>query len=117
MAKKNGAELLVEALCRGLADHVAQQVPLDELVCAGRVDRAVAARSQQQSGLLATELPNDLSVEIDGVRHGSDAEFFVPGWDRRLEYDLLGRSRTSGHEGHLFFQVTFAMGPHKHETY
>jgi hypothetical protein len=35
----------------------------------------------------------------------------------RLEYDLLGRSFTPEREGHLLFQVTFAMGPHKHETY
>lgn len=35
----------------------------------------------------------------------------------RLEYDLLGRSFVAGDEGRLFFQVTFAMGPHKHETY
>ena len=35
----------------------------------------------------------------------------------RLEYDLLGRSFAPEREGHLLFQVTFAMGPHKHETY
>jgi hypothetical protein len=35
----------------------------------------------------------------------------------RLEYDLLGRSVTAGNEGHLVLQVTFAMGPHKHESY
>jgi hypothetical protein len=35
----------------------------------------------------------------------------------RVEYDLLGRSLAADREGHLFFQVTFAMGPHKHETY
>ena len=35
----------------------------------------------------------------------------------RLEYDLLGRSLAAEREGHLLFQVTFAMGPHKHETY
>ena len=35
----------------------------------------------------------------------------------RLEYDLLGRSFVTTNEGRLFFQVTFAMGPHKHETY
>ena len=35
----------------------------------------------------------------------------------RLEYDLLGRSFAAEREGHLLFQVTFAMGPHKHETY
>ncbi len=35
----------------------------------------------------------------------------------RMEYDLLGRSLTSRREGHLLLQVTFAMGPHKHETY
>jgi hypothetical protein len=34
-----------------------------------------------------------------------------------MEYDLLGRSLTSRREGHLLLQVTFAMGPHKHETY
>ena len=35
----------------------------------------------------------------------------------RLEYDLVGRSFITTNEGHFFFQVTFAMGPHKHETY
>jgi hypothetical protein len=35
----------------------------------------------------------------------------------RLEYDLLGRSFQTGDEGRLFLQVTFAMGPHRHETY
>ena len=35
----------------------------------------------------------------------------------RLEYDLLGRSFATEREGHFLFQVTFAMGPHKHETY
>lgn len=35
----------------------------------------------------------------------------------RLEYDLLGRSFMDGREGRLLLQVTFAMGPHKHETY
>ena len=35
----------------------------------------------------------------------------------RLEYDVLGRSFITTNEGRLFFQVTFAMGPHKHETY
>ena len=35
----------------------------------------------------------------------------------RLEYDLLGRSFSPDNEGRLFFQVTMAMGPHKHETY
>lgn len=39
-------------------------------------------------------------------------------WVRvRLEYDLLGRSVLSDDEGRLWLQVTFAMGPHKHETY
>ena len=35
----------------------------------------------------------------------------------RLEYDLLGRSLTDDREGRLLLQVTFAMSPHKHETY
>ncbi|MEX2610663.1 MAG: hypothetical protein WEA24_12000 [Gemmatimonadota bacterium] len=35
----------------------------------------------------------------------------------RLEYDLLGRSFMEDDDGRLWFQVTFAMGPHKHETY
>ena len=35
----------------------------------------------------------------------------------RAEYDLLGRSFLTGREGRLLLQVTFAMGPHKHETY
>jgi hypothetical protein len=35
----------------------------------------------------------------------------------RAEYDLMGRSFVSGNEGRFLFQVTFAMGPHKHETY
>ncbi len=39
-------------------------------------------------------------------------------WVRlRLEYDLVGRSFRTSNEGRLLFQVTFAMGPHKHETY
>ena len=39
-------------------------------------------------------------------------------WVRlRLEYDLLGRSALDENEGRLWLQVTFAMGPHKHETY
>jgi hypothetical protein len=33
----------------------------------------------------------------------------------RAEYDILGR--TGGNEGQLLLQVTFAMGPHKHEKY
>jgi hypothetical protein len=35
----------------------------------------------------------------------------------RAEYDLLGRSYMDGREGKLLLQVTFAMGPHKHEIY
>ncbi len=35
----------------------------------------------------------------------------------RLEYDLMGRSFETAREGRLLLQVTFAMGPHKHETY
>ena len=35
----------------------------------------------------------------------------------RLEYDVLGRSSGPDSEGHLFLQVTMAMGPHKHESY
>lgn len=35
----------------------------------------------------------------------------------RAEYDLMGRSALAGREGRLLLQVTFAMGPHKHETY
>lgn len=35
----------------------------------------------------------------------------------RLEYDLLSPRFASSREGRLLFQVTFAMGPHKHETY
>ncbi|HZD03348.1 MAG TPA: hypothetical protein VE173_00475, partial [Longimicrobiales bacterium] len=39
-------------------------------------------------------------------------------WVRlRAEYDLLGRSFLDDDEGRLWLQVTFAMGPHKHETY
>jgi hypothetical protein len=39
-------------------------------------------------------------------------------WVRlRAEYDLLGRSFLDKNEGRLWLQVTFAMGPHKHETY
>ena len=39
-------------------------------------------------------------------------------WVRlRLEYDLLGRNFPDDDEGRLWLQVTFAMGPHKHETY
>ena len=33
----------------------------------------------------------------------------------RMEYDLLGRG--TGNDGQLLVQVTFAMGPHKHEKY
>ena len=35
----------------------------------------------------------------------------------RAEYDLLGRSFDTDREGRFMIQVTFAMGPHKHETY
>jgi hypothetical protein len=35
----------------------------------------------------------------------------------RMEYDLLGRSFLETDEGRLLIQVTFAMGPHKHENY
>jgi hypothetical protein len=35
----------------------------------------------------------------------------------RAEYDLIGRSFDTAREGRFLFQVTFAMGPHKHETY
>jgi len=35
----------------------------------------------------------------------------------RVEYDLVGRSFMTNRDGQLLFQVTFAMGPHKHETY
>jgi len=34
----------------------------------------------------------------------------------RAEYDLLGRTQESG-KGRFLLQVTFAMGPHKHENY
>lgn len=34
----------------------------------------------------------------------------------RAEYDLLGRTAASG-KGRFLLQVTFAMGPHKHESY
>ena len=35
----------------------------------------------------------------------------------RAEYDLIGRSFDPAREGRLLLQVTFSMGPHKHETY
>lgn len=35
----------------------------------------------------------------------------------RAEYDLVGRSFETAREGKFLLQVTFAMGPHKHETY
>ena len=35
----------------------------------------------------------------------------------RAEYDLLGRSFEAAREGRFLLQVTFAVGPHKHETY
>jgi hypothetical protein len=35
----------------------------------------------------------------------------------RLEYDLLGRNYLDTDEGRLLVQVTFALGPHKHENY
>jgi hypothetical protein len=35
----------------------------------------------------------------------------------RAEYDLLGRAFESTREGRFVLQVTFAVGPHKHETY
>jgi hypothetical protein len=35
----------------------------------------------------------------------------------RLEYDLLGRSYIATNDGQVLLQVTFAMGPHKHESY
>jgi len=35
----------------------------------------------------------------------------------RLEYDLLGRSSMSETEGRFLLQLTFAMGPHRHEAY
>jgi hypothetical protein len=39
-------------------------------------------------------------------------------WVRiRAEYDLVGRSFLTDKEGRFLLQVTFAMGPHKHETY
>ncbi len=39
-------------------------------------------------------------------------------WVRiRAEYDLLGGSFRTDREGRFLLQVTFAMGPHKHETY
>jgi hypothetical protein len=39
-------------------------------------------------------------------------------WVRiRAEYDLLGGSLRPDNEGRFLLQVTFAMGPHKHETY
>ena len=39
-------------------------------------------------------------------------------WVRiRAEYDLLGNSLLSDKQGRFLLQVTFAMGPHKHETY
>lgn len=35
----------------------------------------------------------------------------------RAEYDVLGRSYLTDRSGQLLLQITFAMGPHKHETY
>ena len=35
----------------------------------------------------------------------------------RAEYDLLGRSLEASNKGRFLLQVTFAMGPHKHESY
>ena len=35
----------------------------------------------------------------------------------RLEYDLLGRSAVASNEGRFVLQATFAMGPHRHESY
>jgi hypothetical protein len=35
----------------------------------------------------------------------------------RAEYDLLGRSFMENRDGRMLVQVTFAMGPHKHEIY
>jgi len=35
----------------------------------------------------------------------------------RIEYDVHGLGQTSGTDGRVLLQATFAMGPHKHEVY
>ena len=64
-----------------------------------------------------TENPHDPTRDLDAPRHLRSRGGRASTCGSGREYDLLGRSFMDGRDGRLFVQVTFSMGPHKHETY
>jgi hypothetical protein len=99
---------------------------LDGLVSAAQADRAIGFWSQAEVRLSEAWLAG---ARVDRTENPLDpnetswlASPTLTWWQSeyvrvRLEYDLLGRSWLASNEGRALLQVTFAMGPHKHETY
>jgi hypothetical protein len=90
------------------------------------VDRALGfwagAETRLSETLLVGARADRTEDPLDPAEHAWLVSPTVTWWQSeyvrvRLEYDLLGRSAVSTNEGRLVMQVTFAMGPHKHESY
>jgi len=99
---------------------------LDGLVSAAQADRALGFWSQTEVRLSEAWLAGARVDRTENPLDPSETSWLVSPtltwWQSeyvrvRLEYDLLGRSWLASNEGHALLQVTFAMGPHKHETY
>ena len=108
-------------LFEGLEEHEDEMAPLEE-----HENQALGLWSSAELRLSPQWLAGG---RIDWVESPEDPEdtawmvsptltWWQSEWVRlRLEYDLVGRSFEDNKEGRLWFWVTFAMGPHKHETY
>jgi hypothetical protein len=99
---------------------------LDGLIPEARADRALGFWGATEVRLSETFLAGARAGHSENPVDPSETAWLVSPtltwWQSeyvrvRLEYDLLGRSWLTTNEGHALLQVTFAMGPHKHESY
>jgi hypothetical protein len=99
---------------------------LDGLIPSAQKDRALGFWTAAEMRLSETLLAGGRVDRTENPADPSEATWLVSPtltwWQSeyvrvRLEYDLLGRSWLATPEGRALLQVTFAMGPHKHETY
>jgi hypothetical protein len=99
---------------------------LDGLVAAAQADRALGFWSQAEVRLSEAWLAGARVDRTENPLDTSETSWLasptLTWWQSeyvrvRLEYDLLGRSWLASNEGRALLEVTFAMGPHKHETY
>ena len=100
-------------------------VPSDSPPPAGTVDRALGFWSTAEIRLGQRLLAGARYDRVENPAQPDETAWLVSPtltwWQSefvrlRAEYDLLGQMENS-RNGRFFFQVTFAMGPHKHESY